>query len=172
MDFIELAKNRYSSRKYKPIPVEKEKLSQVIEAGRIAPSAVNRQPWHFFVVTQNEMRKKIMACYQRDWIQSAPAIIVVCGDHSKSWTRDDGKDHCDIDIAITTDHLTLAATNLGLATCWVCKFDAKKCSRILQLDDNIEPMVLLPIGYPADSVDLQRHSTKRKPLDEITDWIE
>jgi len=167
MSFIDLAKKRYSVRNYKNLPVEKEKILQVIEAARIAPSAVNFQPWHFIVVTSEEMKSKIAETYSRDWFRKAPAIIVVCGDHSSSWKRNDGKDHCDIDVAIAVEHMTLAAADMGLGTCWVCAFDAAKCHQVLDLPENLEVIALLPIGYPADDEVPQK---KRKSINEIVSW--
>ncbi|MDD3839819.1 MAG: nitroreductase family protein [Clostridia bacterium] len=170
MFFIDLAKRRYSTRKYKDQPVELEKLQQVLEAARIAPSAANLQPVKLVVLQDDDMRKKISVTYKRDWILQAPVIIVACGDHDKSWHRGDGKDHCDVDVAIAVDHMTLAAAELGLGTCWICAFDAKKCHQLLELPDNLEPIVLLPLGYPADQVDVNRHQTKRKDMDELVYW--
>lgn len=166
MDFIQLAKNRYSCRKYKQLPVEDEKLNRVLEAGRIAPSAVNYQPW-FFVVVRGENLGNVRSCYHRDWFRSAPLCIVLCSDHSTSWKRGDGKDHADIDIAIAADHITLAAASLGLATCWVCNFDREKLAETLNLPEHVEPAVILPLGYPEDTADTERHSVKRKPLKDI-----
>ncbi|HHV60651.1 MAG TPA: nitroreductase [Clostridiaceae bacterium] len=167
MSFIDLARKRYSVRNYKDKPVEKEKILQVIEAARYSPSAVNYQPRHFIVVTTEEMKNRISETYPRDWFRKAPAIIVVCGDHSTSWKRKDGKDHCDIDAAIAIDHLTLAAADIGLGTCWVCAFDAAKCHQVLGLPDHLEVVALLPIGYTADDEIPQK---KRKSLDEIVSW--
>ncbi|MPW26104.1 nitroreductase [Alkalibaculum sp. M08DMB] len=149
MSFIELAKKRHSVRDYKDIPVERENILQVLEAARFAPSAVNYQPWHFVVVSENALKTKIANTYSRDWLKKAPVLIIVCGDHSKSWKRDDNKDHCDIDIAIAVDHMTLAAAEIGLGTCWVCKFNAKECHEILELPENIEVVAILPIGHPS-----------------------
>ncbi|MBZ4647265.1 MAG: nfrA2 [Clostridia bacterium] len=170
MSFLELAKRRYSVRDYKDTPVEEEKILQVLEAGRVAPSAVNYQPLYFIVVRDEELRKKILTTYPRNWIASAPVIIVVCGDHSKAWRRADGKDHCDIDTAIAIDHMTLAATDLGLGTCWVCAFNSMQCHKILGLPSHIEVIALLPLGYPADQADVDRHGTKRKKIEEIVHW--
>ena len=169
--FLDIARQRYSCRKYDSRAVEEEKLALVLEAGRIAPSAVNFQPWHFYVISEAGDLSKLHQVYHREWFQAAPCVIVICGDHSQVWKRKaDGKDHCDIDAAITTDHMTLQATELGLATCWICNFDTEACSQLLGLPDHMEPMVLLPLGYPLDTVNADRHSEKRKPLAEIVSY--
>ncbi len=170
MSFLELAKKRFSVRHYQDLNVEEEKLRHVLEAGRIAPSAVNFQPWYFIVVRDEELRKQIASTYRGKWLLEAPVIIVVCGDHSKSWRRPDGKDHCNIDAAIAIDHMTLAAAEIGLGTCWVCYFNAMQCHRILKLPGHVEAIALLPLGYPAESTDPERHATKRKKLEEVVCW--
>ncbi len=167
MSFTDLARKRYSVRNYKETPVEKEKLLEVIEAARLSPSAVNYQPRHFIIVTDEELKNRIAETYPRDWFRKAPAVIVVCGDHSISWKRKDGKDHCDIDTAIAIDHLTLAAADIGLGTCWICAFDAEKCHQVLNLPENLEVVALVPIGYPADDTIPEK---KRKSIDEIVSW--
>jgi nitroreductase len=170
MNFLELAKHRFSSRDYKTQPVEEEKLIKILEAGRIAPSAANLQPWHFIVVRDKTNLEKIYSLYQREWFKNVLVVIIICGDHSVSWKREDKKDHCDIDIAIAIDHMTLQATELGLGTCWICNFDAKKCSEIFRLPNHIEPIALLPVAYPKDSADINRHQTKRKHFEQIVHW--
>src|SRR5690606_40125894 len=145
MNFIDLAKRRFSVRSYKDIPVEEEKLMQVLEAGRIAPSACNYQPVHFVVVSDEMQKERVCSTYSGSWLKEAPIIIVACGAYGLSWRRSfDGKDHCDIDVAIAVDHMTLAATELGLGTCWVCAFDAAKCGEIIHLPDRLEAVVLMP----------------------------
>ena len=170
MSFLDLAKKRYSVRNYKSIPVEEEKLKEVLESGRVAPSAVNFQPLHFVVVQDEEMRGKIASTYHKEWILQAPVIIVIIGDHSKSWRRPDGKDHCDIDAAIAIDHMTLAAADLGLGSCWVCMFNSMQCHSILDLPSHLETIALLPLGYPADKGDVNRHEAKRKKLKDMVHW--
>lgn len=170
MKFLEPAKKRYSSREYKDKKIDRKLIEKVLEAGRIAPSAVNFQPWHFIVIDENPMLEKIQETYKRGWIKTAPVIVIICSDHSTSWKRKDGKDHADIDIGITADHITLQAAELGLGTCWVCNFDAQKCREILQLPQNIEPVVYLPLGYP-DDAPIENHE-KRKSMDEIIHWNE
>ena len=147
--------------------VERDKILQVLEAGRIAPSAVNFQPIHFIVITDNNTKLKVLEAYPRDWIKDAPVIIVACGDHSKSWKRNDGKDHCDIDVAIAIDHMTLAATELELGTCWVCAFNAKLCHEILELPEHLEVIALLPLGYPVGE---RNTEIIRKNMEEMVSW--
>jgi nitroreductase len=170
MSFIELAKKRYSVRNYQNTPVEEEKIIQVLEAGRVAPTAKNYQPFYFVVVQNEELKQKIAPVYSRDWIMQAPVLIVICGDHSKSWRRADGKDHCDIDAAIAIDHMTLAAAELGLGTCWVCAFNAMQCHKILGLPPHIETIALLPLGYPAEEAGQERPAMKRRELKDIVCW--
>lgn len=167
MSLVDIVKKRYSVRSFKDIPVEKEKIIQILESARYAPSAVNYQPWHFIVITDEETKMKIAETYPRTWFKYAPVIIVACGDHNKSWKRKDGKDHCDIDVAIAVDHMTLTATDLGLGTCWVCAFDAEKCHELLNLPENLEAVALLPLGYPVEEFP---KSKKRNDMADIASW--
>jgi len=170
MNFLELAKKRYSCRKFDTKPVENDKLDLILEAGRIAPSAANLQPWHFIVIREKGNLRKIHPIYHRDWFMEAPCVIIICGDHNQSWKRKDGKDHCDIDIAITVDHMTLQAAELGLGTCWICNFEKDLCVKLLNLPSDLEPAVILPVGYPLDSTDPDRHVVKRKHIDKIVSF--
>jgi nitroreductase len=171
MTFIELAKLRYSCRNYDSRSVEKDKLELILEAGRIAPSAVNYQPWHFIVIQEKGNLNKAHAVYHREWFRTAPCVIVICGNHNQSWKRkQDGKDHCDIDIAIAVDHMTLQATELGLATCWICNFDKEKTIETMNLPSYLEPIVILPVGYPLDQPDPSRHDKKRKGIQDIVSY--
>ena len=164
MELSDIIKNRYSVRDYKPIEIEKTLILEILEAARMAPSAVNFQPWHFIVIQEHEILADLTECYDRSWFKTAPVVIIACADHSQSWKRSsDGKDSADIDLAIAIDHITLKATELGLGTCWVCNFDVNRCAELLKLPHNIEPIALLPLGYPNN----KRPDKKRKPLDEI-----
>ena len=152
MKFLELAKNRYSCRAYKSLDVEKEKLDYILECVRFAPSAVNKQPWLFHIVSNEGDKVKLQQCYNRDWFKTAPMYIIASIMHDEEWVRADGKHHGDIDIAIAVEHLCLAATEQGLATCWVCNFDVEKCKQHFTFADNEEPAVLIPLGYAADEM--------------------
>jgi nitroreductase len=170
MSFLDLAKSRFSVRKYKSEPVSEEDLNYVLEAGRIAPSAVNYQPWHFLVLRKKESLEKIHQTYNREWFREAPVVIVLLGDHTQGWKRADGKDHTDIDIAIAADHITLAATDRGLGTCWVCNFDKQKTIELFNLPDHFEPIVFLPLGHADVLSDPERHLEKRKPFLDIVSF--
>ena len=163
MNFLELVKLRYSCRAYKPLGVEKEKLDYILECVRLAPSAVNKQPWCFRIVSKEEDKVRLQQCYNRDWFKTAPMYVVASVLHDEEWVRSDGKHHGDIDIAIAVEHLCLAATEQGLATCWVCSFDAVLCKELFNLSDNEEPAVLIPLGYAADEV----KPKNRKPIETI-----
>lgn len=170
MTFLQLAAKRYSSRKYKSTPIDKETILKVIEAARIAPSAANCQPWSFVVASSQETLSNLRMAYPQEWFKQAPVVIVVCGDHARSWKRKDGKDHCDIDISIAVDHMTLQATELGLGTCWICNFDPIACHEMLNLPPHVEPIAMLSLGYSADSSDSNRHAKARKTISELVHW--
>lgn len=164
MNFEELCRTRRSVRAYAPQAVENEKLDYVLRCTALAPSAVNRQPWRFHVVTRPERLARLAEAYDRPWFASAPCVIVAVGQHEAAWHRpSDGKDHTDIDLAIATEHLCIAAAEQGLGTCWVCNFDAPLVARLLGLAEGEEPVALIPIGYPTD----QPAEKTRKAVEEI-----
>ena len=167
MNFLELARRRCSVRQYSDRAVEPEKMDYVLEAARLAPSAVNKQPWHILLIKSEEKRQQLQSCYDREWFKQAPLYLIICGNHAESWKRaEDGKDHVDVDVAILTEHLCLAAAEQGLGTCWVCNFNVARCKQLFDLPENLEPIVLLPLGYPADESVFEGEK-KRKALAEI-----
>ena len=159
--------DRYSCRGYDTTrPMSEEMLMAALDLARLAPSAVNRQPWMFVIAETEAEREAVCKAYPREWIKTAPVYIVACGDHSQAWHRGaDGKDHTDIDVAIAVSHLCLGATSLGLATCWVCNFDTGIIREAFRLPDSLEPIAILPLGYPIEAPS-ERHPL-RKSLDEI-----
>ncbi|MBN2165916.1 MAG: nitroreductase family protein [Marinilabiliaceae bacterium] len=165
MNLNQVINERYSVRKFKPQMVSDVLLKQVVEAGRMAPSACNLQPWVFVIVFEAEVLEQIHKAYPREWFIKTNQVIVVCGNHEQSWKRSfDNKDHCDIDVAIAIDHMTLKATALGLGTCWVCNFNSEIIKDTLNLPHCIEPIALLPIGYPDSEPTAEKI---RKPFDDI-----
>lgn len=165
MNFKELCLKRESIRSYTTHEVEQEKLDYIFECVRIAPSAVNFQPWKFYIVRDTVSKSKLCECYNREWFKTAPMYIIACVRHDQEWVRkSDKKTHGSIDIAIAVEHLCLSATEQGLGTCWVCNFDVNLCCSHFQFPDEEEPIVLIPIGYSA--VETSKSKT-RKNISEI-----
>lgn len=165
MKFIELAEKRCSIRSYKPDPVSDEQLNEVLEAGRLAPTACNLQPFQFVVVLKKENLAALAAGYPAPWFAEAPVVIAICTQASKAWKRSRHDDRCliDVDGAIAADHMTLAAADLGLGTCWVGAFDPKIVRKALGVPRNAEPLILLTLGHPNEN---GRPKT-RQPLDKL-----
>lgn len=166
MGFVELAMKRYSVRSYKGDAIEDEKLQQVLEAARLAPTAANRQPFHLIVVHTAGRETELGRIYAGKWFVEAPIVICACGVPSQAWVRRDGKSYCDVDVAIVVDHITLAAADLGLGTCWIGAFDPNAAQEAFGLPDDVEPIAVTPLGYPAD----QAKPKRRKPLDELVHY--
>lgn len=167
--FKELSQQRYSVRGYKSDAVACDDLRYILECAQLAPSAVNRQPWHFYVCQSAEALQRVQQCYDREWFKTAPVVIVGCINHDEEWVRaSDSRAHGIVDISIAAEHIVLAAAERGLGTCWVCNFDVEQCHRLLQMPATREPAVLIPLGYPAaDTVPEKR----RKPLEEIAEIV-
>ncbi len=150
MDVFEAIKSRRSIRRYADKDVEEKKLRQVLEAGRLAPSARNMQEWKFVAVRDPELRRQLVdAASGQGFVGQAPVVIVACAvqhDHVMSC----GHPSHLIDVAIAIDHIALAARELGLGTCWVGAFDQQKVRDILGIPDSVEVIELLPLGYPTE----------------------
>ena len=119
------------------------------------------------VLRDNSSRKKLVQIYNRAWFLHAPVVIAACCDRSASWKRADGRDYGDVDVAIALDHMTLAAAEAGLGTCWVGAFNAAQARNILMLPENIEPVAFTPLGYPGPEAQPKK---SRKKMDEIVFW--
>jgi len=163
MEFLDLIQARYSVRKYKSEPIEEEKLNIILEAARLAPTAHNQQPFKLIVVKTEGNEENLKRIYPANFFVEAPIIICACAILEEGWTRDDGKNYTEVDTSIVMDHLILAATNLGLGTCWIGKFDLKAAREVLNIPENVLPLVFTPIGYPND----KPRPKKRKNIDEI-----
>ncbi|MGB9904238.1 MAG: nitroreductase family protein [Desulfotomaculales bacterium] len=165
MNFLELAKRRYSVRKYEARQVEEEKLMKILEAGRVAPTAVNYQPQRLIVVREKEGLEKLKKAAN---IYDAPLAIIVCADRNVAWKRPfDGKNTADIDASIVTDHMMLQATELGLGTVWICYFKPDVLRKEFNIPDHVEPVNILAVGYAAgEGPSPDRHASARKPLKE------
>ena len=169
MDFIEIAKKRYSVRSYMDKLVEEEKLKKILEAAHAAPTAANLQPVRLIAVQSREGLAKIGKGAN---LYGAPLAIIVCADHRKAWVRPfDKKKTTDIDASILTDHMMLQAVESGLGSVWICYFKPDVISREFGLPDYLEPVNILAIGYPdEEAADPERHAQTRIPLEELVSY--
>jgi nitroreductase len=163
MEYRELIQRRYSARAYRTEPVDDKSLSCVLEAARLAPTAANRQPFRIVVCRTQGRVAELQRVYPREWLAAAPLVLCVCGVPGEAWVRRDGRRYLDVDVAIVMDHIVLAATDLGLGTCWIAAFDAAAAREMMRIPPDIEPIVLTPLGTPADAPTAK----KRRPLSEL-----
>lgn len=172
MDFYQLIEQRESVRSYDSLkPVSPEVLKRILNAGRIAPSASNRQPWTFVVVSSEEMLKKVRPCYHREWFQNAPHILIIVGDKSKAWVRKkDGINSIETDLTIAMDHIVLAAENESVGACWILDYDYEILSNAIGLKENEIIFSITPLGYPEAGYEKRRNKI-RKPLEEVVRYI-
>ena len=167
--FYDLTCRRYSCRSFSNAPVSRDLIVALLDVARLAPSACNRQPWKFLVIDTPELLEVVKKCYPRDWMKDVPVCIVALGEHDEAWHRAaDGKDHTDVDVSIAVEHICLAASAVGLGTCWVCNFDVNALKSALDIPETVEPIAIIPVGYPAGDASIPEK--KRKSLDEIVKW--
>ncbi len=170
MNFLELAKTRYSVRSYTKQKVEDDKTALILEAGRVAPTAANQQPQRLLVIKSKEGLKKLAKAAD---VYDPPLAVIVCADRGAAWIRSyDLKSSSDIDASIVTDHMMLQATELGLGSLWICKFDPEILRKEFNIPDHLEPVNILVVGYSGgDAKPPDRHAAERRPLEEIV-WYE
>jgi nitroreductase len=162
-----LLKGRRSIRRYRPDPVPDEMVEQLLEAGRWAPSASNRQPWHFIVVRDQAILREVAqhaAYYFIRWahVEEAPLLIVLCGEARNRIYRQ----FLHEDVGLAGSHIMLQAHALGLGTCWIGGLDRKAIADILKVPDHVEVIGLLTVGFPAEDPE----PPERKPLAEIVHY--
>ena len=163
MNVHEAIRTRKSVREYLPKPVEPEKLARILESVRLAPSAKNRQEWRFVIVRDEAARRKLKpAAADQAFVEQAPVVIACCAETDGSCMRC-GIESYKIDLAIAIDHLTLAAVEEGLGTCWIGAFYPDMVREILGIPGSVEIVELLTLGYPADPAVREKN---RLPLDE------
>lgn len=165
MSFLDLAKARYSTRKYTAKKVEKEKLDSILNAGRVAPTAANKQPQRILVIQEREGIARIGETAN---VYGALLVLVVCGDAKEAWTRPVGnKVFADIDASVVTTHMMLQAAELGLGSVWIGIFDPKTVKRAFKLPEELEPVSILAIGYADEQAPSpERHATTRKGIEQ------
>ncbi|MFN2169134.1 MAG: nitroreductase family protein [Anaerolineae bacterium] len=173
MDFWQVVQDRYSVRSFDPgVDVPPEIVERLLEAAISAPSAGNRQPWHFYVVRKAGKRDKLAAAaYGQAFVAQAPVVIVVCADAEQSAGRygDRGRElYCLQDTAAAVEHILLAAVALDLGGCWVGAFDETRAASALNLPARHRPVAILPIGKPAGA---PARRTSRQPLSQVVSYV-
>ena len=165
MDFQQLVAARRSVRSYRPDPVAEPLLRQVLESARLAPSACNRQPFRVIVIRTPGREAELLRVYPKGWFVEAPIVLAVCSVPAEAWVRSrhDGWSAAETDATIATDHMLLAAADLGLGTCWISSFDPLAAREILGLPEDVVPISFTPLGWPADTAGPK----ERKPLEEL-----
>ena len=171
MNFLELAKARFSVRSFKKDAIETEKLNAILEAGRVAPSACNKQPQKVFVIQSEEARAKLASVCRFTF--DAPVILAVCYDHDRTWKNDlmPGYQSGETDAAIVCTHMMLEAWELGIGSCWVGWFNADEIKSALGLPENVTLSALLPIGYPTDDAKPTKLHTKIRDIEDTITFM-
>ena len=170
MTFLELAKERYSVRSFKDLPIEDEKMAAILEAGRLAPTACNNQPQKIYVVKSEEVRRELASVCRFTF--DAPVILVLAYDTERDWKNRlmPGYSSGETDTAIVGTHMMLAAWEQGIGSCWVGYFNADDIQRALELPEHLRVMALMPMGYPAaDAAPLDLHTAYRDLDDMVTE---
>ena len=167
MEFDKVIHGRESIRSYDPSrPLDKALLERILDAGRVAPSAANRQPWRFLLASSRDALSRIRRCYQQPWFQDAPHVLIVAGRLGEAWARQDGWSSIETDLAIAMDHLILAAENEGVAACWISNFDLAVLRSALGLGSDDRVYAITPLGYPRPGF-AKKGQQQRKTLAEV-----
>ena len=171
MDFTTLIQNRYSCRSFSPKPVEQEKVDRILEAGRIAPTAVNRQPVHVWAVTNPGTLEAIKGVTRSNY--GAPVPLIVGCRPADAWVRRyDAKNGAEVDASIVSTYLMLAAENEGLAPLWVGSFDPAGLAELLPGTEGYELVAMINVVYPAEwSAPSAMHGT-RIPMGEFVTRVD
>ena len=165
MEYSQLIKERYSVRKFSDRPVEESKVTAILEAARLAPTAVNKQPQRILVLRDAASMEKLKAC--TPYAFNAPMALAVCCRRDEAWVRPyDGDNSAIVDAAIVATHLMLAVHDIGLGSTWVGHFDPEAFRQAFTLPDNVTPVAVFPIGYPAADASPSPQHEKRRSLNE------
>ena len=169
MDFLKLCEERYSLRSFADTPIPDDVLNQILEAGRIAPSAMNLQPQRVFVIRSEEALAKmrtVKKCY------GANTVLMICGDTDIACNRPI-VDHsmAEMDCTIATTQMMLAAQSLGVGSCWICAFDVPAMAAAFDLPSNLTPYILLALGYPSDTAEPNPRHFQRYPMEHTVTFL-
>ena len=147
MEYLDLIRDRFSVRSYRADAVEDDKLEKILEAARLAPTACNLQAFKLVLMRSEKHTDMIRRICRASFVTQAPLFLGIYADTSSAWSRSDGKSYADVDAAIVMDHIVLAATSLGLGTCWIGAFNAQAARDEGGLPAHFEPIAFTPIGY-------------------------
>ncbi|MBR1810624.1 MAG: nitroreductase family protein [Clostridia bacterium] len=171
MDFLTLATARYSVRKFSDQPVETEKLNKILEAGKIAPTAKNNQPQKIYVLQSADALEKVNGLTK--CIYGAKTVLLCAYDKNQVWSNplETVETAGEVDVSIVATHMMLQAQELGIGSCWVGLFPPQKTREVFGLPENEVPVLLLPLGYPADGAAPSERHTRRKTLTETVKYL-
>ncbi len=165
MKFHDLIQNRYSVRSFSQTPLQPDHLAQILNAGRVAPTAANRQPQRIIVIRGDDGLARLKHSSSQTF--GAPCVLIVCTDHTVAWRRQqDQFSSSTMDASIVTTHMMLQAWDLGVGSCWVGSFDPAKIRSLFQIPDEWQIECLLPLGYPAAEAAPGPNHSQRKPPEE------
>lgn len=167
MEFDKVIRERKATRKFSSKEVEQEKLDKILEAGRLAPTAKNNQPFKIFVINSVEGIKKLDKCTPCRY--GAPIVLLVCGDIKKSYIKDNIPMY-PVDCSIVTTHMMLEATNLGIDNIWIEMFDKEKIKKEFEISDDLDPVCLLPIGYKSKICPPSPFHKIRKKINDLVEY--
>lgn len=169
MDFLKLAQERYSVRKFLDRQIEQDTIHRILKAGHLAPTACNRQPQRILVINSEESVSKLKKCTKCHF--DAPAAMLICYDKDDCWQRKyDGELSGQTDAGIVTTHMMLEAFTLGVGTTWVMHFDPEAVKAEFEVPDNFEPVALLVMGYPAQDAKPFPGHLEFRPLEDIVSY--
>lgn len=169
MNFLNLCADRYSVRSFSDTPIPDEVLNQILEAGRLAPTAMNLQPQRIFAIRSEEALAKmhtVKKCY------GASTVLMVCGDTEVACNRPI-VDHsmAEMDCTIATTQMMLAAQSLGVGSCWICAFDVPAMAKAFDLPENLTPYILLALGYPSEDCEPGPRHFERYPMEHTVTYL-
>lgn len=166
MDFLELATRRFSVREFSSRPVDEEKITKILQAAKVAPTAVNYQPQKLYVIKSPEGIRTLAGLRN---IFGAPLAVVICYDDTLSWKngKDNGHDSGEVDASIVTTHMMLQAWELGIGSCWIGSFNPKEVAEAFGIPANEHPVAILPLGYPDEGCRPSDRHAAYRPDDEM-----
>jgi nitroreductase len=162
MSFIDTVLSRRSIRRYEKQDIPKDVLDKILEAGRQAPSAGNKQPWHFIVLSDYDIKEKLSHGKWNTFVKDSAVTIVGCGyigdEYGRKWST--------VDISIALQNMVIAAWGLGIGSCWIGDFKEVEVKSLLNIPEDRKVIALVTFGYPAEKIE----SRQKKPIDEIVSY--